>query len=97
SDPFLRAIDSSGGTKQPLRVTAPGAADVQAALGLAKEFDLHLILVEPPVVKDHLAAWKTHVDGVVLSAGVRPGQVYDDAAAKVPADAARDLRAAGFR
>ncbi|MFL5341410.1 MAG: amidohydrolase family protein [Gemmataceae bacterium] len=96
-DPYLRAVAAAGNAKQPVRVTAPGATDVQAALELAKEFDLHLILVEPPVAKDKLAAWKPHVDGVVLSAGVRPGQVYDDAAAHVPADAARDLRGAGFR
>src|SRR5260221_759667 len=42
-DPYLRAVASSGSAKQPLRVAAPGAADVQAALAFAKEFDLRLI------------------------------------------------------
>jgi imidazolonepropionase-like amidohydrolase len=94
-DPFLRAVGSAGGAKEPLRVTAPGAADVQAALALAKEFDLRLILAEPNVSKDKLAAWKDRVTGVVLSCGIRPGAVGDDTA-RVPVEAARDLRAAGL-
>lgn len=92
-DPFLRAVASAGSAKQPLRVTAPGAADVQTALALAKEFDLRLILVEPAVPKDKLAAWKGRVSGVVLSCGVRPGAVGDNSA-RVPVEAARDLHAA---
>src|SRR5262245_49608103 len=91
-DPFLRAVAAAGTAKQPLRVTAPGAADVQAAMALAKEFDLRLILVEPNVQKDNLATWKDRVNGVVLSCGIRPGAVGDDSA-RVPIEAARDLRA----
>jgi imidazolonepropionase-like amidohydrolase len=97
-DPYLRAVAGSGTDRKPLRVTATTAADLQAALTLAKEFDLRLILVEPPVVKDKLADWKPHVVGVVLGPGVRPGTTADgDAPAHPPAEAARDLRAAGFR
>src|SRR5207248_3194591 len=66
-DPYLHAVASAGSAGQPLRVAAPGAADVQAALALAKEFDLRLILAEPNVQKDKLAAWKDRVTGVVLS------------------------------
>ncbi len=94
-DPFLRAVAASASANQPVRVTAPAPADVQAALLLAREFDLRLILVEPAVSKDQLSTWKTHVDGIVLSAGVRPGAIADDSG--VPAKAARDLRAAGLR
>lgn len=89
-DPFLRALT----IKQPLRVTAPGAGDVQAALGLAREFDLRLVLVEPPIAKDKLTAWQQHVDGVVLNLGVRPGGLGEE---RAPAEAARDLRAAGYK
>jgi imidazolonepropionase-like amidohydrolase len=96
-DPLLRAIAASGSAKQPLRVAAPGAADVQAALNLARELDLRLVLVEPAVAKDKLATWKPHVDGVVLGTGVRPGAISDDSSFRAPVEAARDLRAAGFR
>ncbi len=78
TDPFLKAVATAGTAAKPLRVTALGAADVQAALDLAKEFDLRLILVEPPVPPaDQLVKWKTHVDGVVLNPGVRPGMTAD--------------------
>src|SRR5262245_4557388 len=96
-DPFVHAVARSGNAKQPLRVTAPGATDVAAALSLAREFDLRLVLVEPAVEKNKLGDWKKQVDGVVLNVGIRPGTVGDDSSAKVPIDAARDLRAAGFR
>jgi imidazolonepropionase-like amidohydrolase len=92
-DPLVQALAA----KHPVRVTTPGAADVSAALALAKEFDLRVILVEPAVAKDKLGEWKKHVDGVVIGAGVRPGKVADGGAAQVPAEAVRDLRAAGFR
>ncbi len=96
-DSFVKAIAASGNSKQPLRVSAPGAADVAAALALAREFDLRLVLVEPAVAKDKLAEWKEHVDGVILNAGVRPGVASDDSSAHLPVDAARDLRTSGFR
>jgi imidazolonepropionase-like amidohydrolase len=96
-DPLLRAIASSGTAKQPVRVTAPGASDVNAALTLAHEFELRLLLVEPHVSKDRIASWKEHVSGVVLSVGERPGALGDASAGRVPAEAARDLRAAGQR
>jgi imidazolonepropionase-like amidohydrolase len=95
-DPFLRALAGSGTAKQPVRITAPGAADVHAALTLAQEFDLRLVLVEPAVRKEQLTSWKTHVTGIVLNTGVRPGALGDDSA-RVPVDAARDLRGEGFR
>lgn len=96
-DAYLKAIAGSGTAARPLRVVAPTAADVQVALQLARDFDLKLVLVDPPVVPEKLEEWKAHVIGVVLSPGVRPGAIADDAPAKTAAEAARDLRAAGFR
>ena len=58
-DPFLQAVATSGTAKKPLRVTAPTAADVHAALTLAREFDLKLILVDCPVPKEKLGDWKS--------------------------------------
>jgi imidazolonepropionase-like amidohydrolase len=95
-DPFVKAMAASGSSKQPVRFTAPGAADVEAALALAREFDLRIVLVEPAVSKDKLSNWKSHVQGVVLNVGIRPGVVSDDASAHVPIDAARELRNAGI-
>src|SRR5262249_33747216 len=82
--------------KHPVRVTAPGAADVTAALALAREFEFRLVLVEPAIAREKLGEWKKHVEGVVVSAGGRPGKGADGGVAPVPAEAVRDLRAAGF-
>lgn len=74
TDPLLRAVATAGTASKPLRVTATTNADVQAALGIAKEFDLRLILVDPPIpTSEQMTAWKAHVVGVVLNPGVRPG------------------------
>src|SRR5207253_3951803 len=56
SDPFLRVVAAAGTMKTPLRITAPSAADVQAALTLAREFDLRIVLVDPAVPKEKLDA-----------------------------------------
>jgi len=80
NDPYLRAVAGAGTAKKPLRVEASTAADVQAALALAQEFDLRLILVDPPVPPaEQLAAWKARVDGVILDPGLRPGQTSEPA------------------
>jgi imidazolonepropionase-like amidohydrolase len=97
ADAFLKAVAAAGNANTPIRITAPQDADVHAALGLAREFDLRIVLVDPSVPKEKLDSWKPHVTGVVLAPGLRPGSTADDAAARSPADAARDLRAAGFR
>lgn len=63
-----------------LRVTATTAAEVRAAVALAKEFQLKLILVDPADLEafdDQLASWKDVLTGVVLKADVRPGEVFD--------------------
>lgn len=96
-DAFIRAIAASGTAQMPVRITAPTANDVQAALALAREFDLRIVLVDPVVPKDKLDSWKPHVAGVILSPGVRPGATSDDEAARSTAEAIRDLRAAGIR
>lgn len=137
NDTFLKSIADAGTSKKPLRVSAPTMADVQAALALAKELDLRLVLVDPPAATaDQLQSWKSHVDGVILNPGVRPGIISDtsagddagpatapaarnrrrnpapaaprgnrpattkgddDVASSSPAEAARDLHAAGLR
>jgi imidazolonepropionase-like amidohydrolase len=88
-----------------VRVTAPGAADIRAALALAREFNLHLLLVDPSALapfRDELPGWKGTVTGVVLNAEVRPGAVADvpvpgknDPPRRLPWENARDLLAAG--
>ena len=96
-DVALKAVAQSGTARQPLRVTAPSAADVAAALALAREFDVKLLLVEPAVPRDGLDAWKPHVAGVVLAPDARPGAMADGSAGRTTAELARDLRAAGIR
>src|SRR5262249_25136507 len=67
-----------------VRVTAPGAADIRAALALAREFKLRLVLVDPSglsAFRDQLAGWKDTVQGVILNAEVRPGTIADPPAA----------------
>jgi imidazolonepropionase-like amidohydrolase len=103
TDPFLRAVAYSGTARTPVRVTAPDAADVQAALALANEFDLRLVLVDlngVTPVRDRLADWKARVAGVVLNPGVRPGSLAEaagDGKSRPPGEVARDLRAAGLK
>ncbi|MCI0465228.1 MAG: amidohydrolase family protein [Gemmataceae bacterium] len=90
-----------------LRITAPGAADLRAALALAREFGLRLVLVDPAGLasfRDQLARWRTSVDGVILNPGVRPGTVAelplpdkDEPPRRPPWDMARDLLAAGLK
>lgn len=107
ADPMLRALVRCVSAKQPLRVTAPGAADVRAAFSLAREFKLKLILVD--VAPNALTAseWaeaKELVAGVVVNPGLRPGAVSDvplpdpeEAKARSVGDLVRDLRAAGIK
>lgn len=107
NDPFLKAVASAGTAAKPLRVSAPNPSDLRAALTLADEFDLKLILVEPENLtpyRDKLKDWAKRVTGVVVHPGVRPGAVADvpvpadaEPAAKSPAELARDLRTAGLR
>jgi imidazolonepropionase-like amidohydrolase len=97
SDAFLRAVAAAGTPRQPIRITVPAASDVQAALSLAREFDLRLVLVEPAVPREKLESWKPHVAGVVLAPGLRPGSISDDGPSRTAAEAARDLRAASIK
>ena len=90
-----------------VRVTAPGDADLRAALALAQEFQLHLVLVDPANVahfRDQLPAWKDKVDGFVLNAEVRPGAIKDveipdtdDPKKRLPWENAKDLLKAGHK
>src|SRR5262249_49107031 len=90
-----------------VRITAPGAADIRAALGLAREFKFRLLLVDPSnldAFRDQLPAWRDVVAGVILNAEVRPGKVgdfrvpdKDDPKNRLPWENARDLLAAGLK
>ncbi len=63
-----------------MRITAPGDVDIRAALALAKEFQLHLLLVDPANIghfREQLPDMQDKVDGFVLSAEVRPGVIKD--------------------
>src|SRR5262249_23418753 len=90
-----------------VRITAPGTADIRAALGLAREFKFRLLLVDPSnldAFRDQLPAWRDTVAGVILNAQVRPGSVgdfrvpdKDDPNPRLPWENARDLLAAGLK
>jgi len=106
-DVALAAIAEALRSGAHVRVTAPGAADIRAALALAREFQLHLLLVDPVSLAsfhDDLPGWRPTVAGVVLNAEVRPGAVADlpvldkdDAKRRLPWENARDLLAAGLK
>ena len=106
-DPSLAAVASYLKPGSRVRVTAPGDADMRAALALAQEFQLHLVLVDPANVahfRDQLPRWKDRVDGFVLNAEVRPGAIKDveipdsdDPKKRLPWDNARDLLNAGHK
>jgi imidazolonepropionase-like amidohydrolase len=90
-----------------VRITAPGEADIRAALALAQEFQLHLVLVDPGNVahfREQLPSWKDKVEGFVLNAEVRPGSIKDveipdkdDDKKRLPWENARELLKAGHK
>jgi imidazolonepropionase-like amidohydrolase len=90
-----------------VRITAPGAADIRAALALAQEFGLRLILVDPSDLgpfHGQFSSWRGSVGGVILNTEVRPGAVADtpipekDAPKRrSPRENAQVLLAAGFK
>src|SRR5205085_556545 len=83
------------------------AADIRAALALAREFNLRLLLVDPSGLtpfREQLASWRETVQGVILNAEVRPGAIADvrvpdkdDLKHRLPWENARDLLAAGLK
>jgi imidazolonepropionase-like amidohydrolase len=88
-----------GGT---VRITAPESSDLRAALALAREFKLRLLLVDPAPLdsfREQLPGWRDTVAGVVLNTGVRPGVVpeKDDPKHRLPWESARALLAAGYK
>ncbi len=77
-DPVLvsvaQAIDATG----RLRIEAPDPPAIRAALALAREYRLRLVLVGVRELRpflDELDDWAELVDGVVLGPGTRPGVV----------------------
>src|SRR5262249_34152255 len=106
-DPLLAAVAEQMRNGDHVRVTAPGAADIRAALNLAREFNFRLLLVDPTGLapfREQLPSWKAVVDGAVLNAEVRPGAVMDlavpdkdDAKRPLPWENARLLQSAGIK
>src|SRR5262249_17891355 len=63
-----------------VRITASSAADIRAALALAREFQLRVLLVDPSGLepfREQLPNWRETVSGVIVNAEVRPGAVAD--------------------
>ena len=62
-----------------LRATANEASEIRAAMGLAQRFDMKLILVDPTKLDSFVARQTpgdgSPISGIVLNAGVRPGQI----------------------
>lgn len=80
TDPAVRGMADAAAGKQPVRVHAATMAEVNAAIALASEFRMRLILVDPPPAKlSQLQQWKPHVEGVVINPGLRPGMIQDTA------------------
>jgi imidazolonepropionase-like amidohydrolase len=106
-DPLLAAVADQMRHGDRIRVSAPGAADIRAALALAREFNFRLLLVDAAALvpfREQLPSWKSVVDGVVLNAEVRPGAVRelsipdkDDPKPSMPWDNARLLQSAGIK
>lgn len=76
-DPTVAMVAQLLQENVPLRITAKSTPEIQGAIGLAKEFEIPIILVDcvglEPLVKT-LPSWKDHVKGVVL-AGKPPGRI----------------------
>lgn len=79
----LESISDYVSSRGRLRVTANLASEVRAAVGLAQRYDMKLILVDPTAldsfVERHEAGGKSPIAGIVLNAGVRPGQITNPA------------------
>lgn len=79
-DPLLRSFMACLDGKRPLRVTAPTTADLLAALNLARDFKLKLLLVDINPGSLRGEEWrevKPLVAGVIVAPGPRAGQVVD--------------------
>jgi imidazolonepropionase-like amidohydrolase len=77
----LDAVLRYMGKERPVRVTAPEAVDVRAAMGLAQEFGLKLVLVDPGELepfRSQFADWSKAGHSVVLDAQVRPGRAWNE-------------------
>jgi imidazolonepropionase-like amidohydrolase len=106
-DELLAAVSGYLKPGARVRITAPGDADIRAALALAKEFQLHLLLVDPGNVghfREQLSDMQDRIDGFVLSAEVRPGAIKDieipdndDPKKRLPWENARELLKAGYK
>jgi imidazolonepropionase-like amidohydrolase len=106
-DALLAAVADHLKNGGRVRVTAPGAADIRAALALANEFSLRILLVDPSGLapfREQLPGWRDQVAGVILRAEERPGAVADipipekdDPKPRHPWENARDLVDAGFK
>lgn len=97
SDGLIRSMVDAGTARKPLRVVATNLAEVSAAMALADEFKLRLVLVDPPAATpEQMESWKQTVDGVIINPGMRPGMIADvtpsDDASSTTAPAGRNRR-----
>ncbi|MFK7822409.1 MAG: amidohydrolase family protein, partial [Planctomycetaceae bacterium] len=74
----LETISEYVSKKGTLRAKVQLASEIRAAMGLAQRFDMKLILVDPTGLDSFVARYQpdnSPVKGIVLNAGVRPGQI----------------------
>lgn len=79
-DPSLDVVGEYMKPGHSIRITTPTVADIRAALNLAREFKLQLILVEPGDLRPFrtsLDQWKDVVVGVILDPEVRTNGIQD--------------------
>jgi imidazolonepropionase-like amidohydrolase len=74
----LETISEYVSKKGTLRAKVQLASEIRAAMGLAQRYDMGLILVDPTGLDSFVAKYQpdnSPVKGIVLNAGVRPGQI----------------------
>jgi imidazolonepropionase-like amidohydrolase len=106
-DASLHSVVEYYSGKRTFRITAATAAEVRAAVELAMEFKLQVLLVDigtTEPIERQLKRIGKRLRGVVLNAGVQPGKVInlprpspDQPAEKMPWDHARRLLDCGVK
>lgn len=106
-DIALAAISPFLQPNRRVRITAPTTADISAALALARDFHLRVLLVDPAQLepfRDRLDSWRDVVAGVILGSepnprfvGDGPATEKDEPPQRDPWEVARDLAAAGHK
>ncbi|MAD79625.1 MAG: hypothetical protein CMJ50_02110 [Planctomycetaceae bacterium] len=107
ADLLLGTIADYRENEGTVRITASQGAEVRAAIALAKEFGLRILLVDPVDLNSfgsRLAALSPTVRGVILNTTIRPGRIgsppvpdKQQPAAPLPWENARKLVDAGMK